>query len=437
MNGSITTISADMNLVQTPRPGHRKTRRVSPDSRSLWHLIESIAIAMAQGYGLARTRALSHAAPMTRMLGQRDHLYTETAMLEREVAIFRAQRMAKAPRRRPQFDPRQRAEILQLSVLRGWSSKQTALRFGVHPNTIRNWRRSLRDKGRAERLLGEPPWNRLHEAVRWTVHEIRRICPEREFGTRTIALHMIRAGIQISRTSIRRILEEERCKTDRWQRHVPTPDPGDATHLMNPKAPHFVWHTDITEIRVLWKRFEIAAVLDGYSRKLLGIKAFNRRVTTNDMTSLINECAVQSGTTPRFLISDRGSQFRVQFTDACRAQGIVHVRCKVRVWQLNAKIERFFSTLKSWLRPSCLIPTEARIQERLDEFQLWYNEHRVHGAHSAHTPNEQLVGVEREPVRFTHRGCVEPTIQIDRKSTRDDPKLFQLNIKVYEQERVA
>lgn len=190
---------------------------------------------------------------MTRMLGQRDHLYTETAMLERGVAIFRSQRMVKAPRRRPQFDPRQRAEIL----LRGWSSKQTALRFGVHPNTIRNWCRSLREKGRAERLLGEPPWNRLHEAVLWTVHEIRRLCPEREFGTRTIALHMIRAGIQISRTSIRRILEEERCKTDRWQRHVPTPDAGDATHLMNPKAPHFVWHTDITEVRVLWKRFEI------------------------------------------------------------------------------------------------------------------------------------------------------------------------------------
>ena len=326
---------------------------------------------------------------------------------------------------------------MQLSVLRGWSSKQTALRFGVHPNTIRNWRRSLRDKGRAERLLGEPPWNRLHEAVRWTVHEIRRLCPEREFGTRTIALHMIRAGIQISRALIRRILEKVRCKPDRWQRHVPTPDARDATHLMNPKTPHFVWHTDITEVRVLWKRFEIAAVLDGYSRKLLGIRAFNRRVTTNDLNRLINECAEQSGTTPRFLISDRGSQFRVQFTDACGAQGIVHVRCKVRVWQLNAKIERFFRTLKSWLRPSCLIPTEARIQERLEEFQLWYNEHRVQGAHPAHTPNEQLRGVERASIRYTQRGGTTPTIRISRQSTRGDPKLFQLDIRVREQDRAA
>ncbi len=248
---------------------------------------------------------------------------------------------------------------------------------------------------------------------------------------------MIRAGIQISRTSIRRILEEERCKTDRWRRHVPVPNAGDATHLMNPKAPHFVWHTDITEFRVLWKRFEIAALLDGYSRKLLGINVLDRRVTTNDMVRLIDTCAVQSGTTPRFLISDRGSQFRVQFTDACLAQGITHVRCKVRVWQLNAKIERFFSTLKSWLRPSCLIPTEARIQERLDEFQIWYNEHRVHGAHRAHTPCEQMIGIERDPVRYTQRGSVGPTIRIDRQSSRGDPKLFLLDIRVREQDRAA
>lgn len=57
---------------------------------------------------------------MTRMLAQRDHLYTEAALSEREVAIFRAQRLATPPRRRTQFTPEQRAEILQLAVLRGW-----------------------------------------------------------------------------------------------------------------------------------------------------------------------------------------------------------------------------------------------------------------------------------------------------------------------------
>lgn len=39
------------------------------------------------------------------------------------------------------------------------------------------------------------------------IHEIRVLCPERDFGTRTIARHLMRAGIQISRTSVKRILE--------------------------------------------------------------------------------------------------------------------------------------------------------------------------------------------------------------------------------------
>jgi len=96
--------------------------------------------------------------------------------------------------------------------LRGWTAKRTAERFVLHPNTVRNWQKSIRDKHRAGRVVGAPPWNKLHEAVRWTVHEICRLCLEREFGTRSIARHIVRAGIQISRASVRRILEEDIAK---------------------------------------------------------------------------------------------------------------------------------------------------------------------------------------------------------------------------------
>lgn len=307
---------------------------------------------MAQGYGLARTRALSHPAPMTRLLGQRDHLHTEAALLERELAVFRAQRLAKAPRHRSHFAPEQRAEILKLAVLRGWTAKETAARFGLHPNTIRNWKRAIRDKRRSDELIGTPPSNRLHAAVRWTVHEIRRLCPEREFGTRTIARHMIRAGIQISRTSVRRILEEERSKPDRKRAAVacPTPPCQDRApeHLLQPRSPHQVWHVDITEIRVLWRRFEVAAVLDGHSRKAIALRIFDHRPRTSDLASLLDEAMELERAVPRYLISDHGSQFRTGFTEHCQRLGIRHVRGKVSVWQLNAKVERFFRTVKQW-----------------------------------------------------------------------------------------
>lgn len=153
---------------------------------------------------------------------------------------------------------------MQLAALRQWSAAYTAQRFGLHENTIRSWKKAMLKKGRAELLLGSPPLNRLGQSVRHTVQELRKLCPERDFGTRSIARHMVRAGIQISRASVRRILEEELIEPEHKGKIPKTAAGLRPKHLLEPGGPHEVWHTDITEIRVLWKKFEIAAVLDGY-----------------------------------------------------------------------------------------------------------------------------------------------------------------------------
>ncbi|MEM9083567.1 MAG: hypothetical protein AAGB34_08230, partial [Planctomycetota bacterium] len=106
---------------------------------------------------------------------------------------------------------------------------------------------------------------------------MRRLCPKPEFGTRTIARHIVRAGIQISRSSVQRVLQEQACKprTPQPQRKTKAPP-----SIQHPTEPHQVWHLDMTELRVLWMKFEIAVILDGFTRKIIGIKAFNRRPTT-------------------------------------------------------------------------------------------------------------------------------------------------------------
>jgi len=405
-------------------------------SRSVWHLIDSVAAAIAQSYGIARARALTNPMAAVRIRAHRDHLYTEAALLERELVIFRSQRLAKPPRERPHFSPEQRAEIMQLAALRQWSAAYTARRFGLHENTIRSWKKAMLSKRRADELLGAPPWNRLHEAVRHTVHELRKLCPEREFGTRSIARHMVRAGITISRASVRRILEEELIKPDPKPRGTPPARVHDCP-LLRPKGPHEVWHTDITEMRVLWKKFEVAAVLDGYSRKLLAIRAFARRPTTRDMMLLVKEAVRREGQAARFLISDRGSQFRRRFSEGCHAEGIKHVKCKVRCWQLNAKIERFFRTMKIWTRAAWMVPTVPRMQQRLEQYRAWYNQHRVHGAHEAHTPQDRMGGIEPAPILYTARGERVPEISVTRHNARGDPRLFRLEIRVRERGAAA
>lgn len=323
---------------------------------------------------------LDHASPLVQLLGQRDAIHHDASLLERELAVFRAQRQRKPAHQRPHYSPSERAQILEVMKLHGWSAKEAGSRFVVHPNTIRNWQWAVDDKLRAERLLGGPPWNRLHDAIRKLVHEIREAFPEPEIGTRTIARHILRAGIGISRTTIRRVLQEEPPEPSR-ARQTPNRVTQAPDHVRHPTRPDQVWHLDLTEIRVLWSRIEIAAIIDGFSRKIIALKAFPNRPSSIEMAELIAASIDSNGAAPMFLITDHGSQFRSWFCTSVEALNVTHIRCQVHSWQLNAKVERVFKDVKGWARRSTLPRSTTALQCRLDTYRAWHNRFRPHAAH--------------------------------------------------------
>ncbi len=131
--------------------------------RSVWDLAESVSILLRRGYLAARARAFEHPMPMMRLLVQRDHAHSDAVLFERELAIYRSQRRRKPSKHRPHYAPQERVEIFQLIRLRGWSLKEAAARFVLHPNTICNWKRALRKKHESESVVGAPalqqaPW---------------------------------------------------------------------------------------------------------------------------------------------------------------------------------------------------------------------------------------------------------------------------------------
>ncbi|MEQ9207267.1 MAG: integrase core domain-containing protein [Phycisphaerales bacterium] len=405
--------------------------------RSVWDLVESVSILFMRGYLAARARAFEHPMPMVRLLAQRDHAHSDAVLLERELAIYRSQRRRKPAKQRPHYAPQERAEILQLMRLRGWSCKEAAARFIVHPNTVRNWKRALRDKLKADQVVGAPPWNKLHRGVRWLVHEMRQLCPERDFGTRTIARYIMRSGIQISRASVRRILEEEQSPHPYHGTQSNRTNSTAPAHLTRPRSPHHVWHLDITSMRVLWLKIEVAAIIDGCSRKIVGIRSYAERPSTNDLIRLIDD-SIGTKSIPRFIITDRGSQFQRKFHSALIRRSITHARGPVRVWQFNAKVERLFWSLKRWWRVSLVPPNLSTIQKRLDDFAVWHNLYRPHASLGMLTPSEAELGLRRpEPIRYTEGGELEPQITIKRQHVGDDPRLLYPVIKVRPKHRFA
>ena len=90
--------------------------------------------------------------------------------------------------------------------------------------------------------------------MRWAVHELRQLCPEPEMGTRTIALQMVRSGIQISRRSVQRILHETKPKKLRKTK-MRWPKLNQAKgvkpyHLLTPSTSNQTWHMDIMTFRM-------------------------------------------------------------------------------------------------------------------------------------------------------------------------------------------
>ena len=272
-------------------------------------------------------------------------------------------------------------------------------------------------------LLADVPWNRIDDAVRWAIHELRQLCPEPEFGTRTIARHLVRAGVQISRRTVQRVLREDKPSRPPYRRPPLVPAAGvEPHHLLNPAKVNQTWQLDLTTLRLLWCRFTIAALIDGFSRKLLALRMYAGTANSRDMINLVR-AAVRAFGKPRFLITDHGCQFRKQFKQGVKPSTVVK-------GQVHARVSMEKSSGCS--EPFALLPLgQQAIQRRLHKYRSWYNTERPHSSLGFLTPQEAWQGIEpQKPIPI--RACEElrPMIDMTRSSFQGDPRLPVLRINI-------
>ena len=401
-------------------------------------MIDSMAIIIAQAYQLARSRLASVSSPVMRTMMQRDQLFSQIQWLKRELEILRQQRADCPTNKRPEYSPEQRLAILQLMRQRNWNAAVAAKRFVVHPNTIRKWIRAIDGREGSKSLLPQISWNRMDDAVRWAVHELRQLCPEPEMGTRTIALQMVQSGIQISRRSVQRILRETKPKKSRKTRkRWPKLNPAQGVepyNLLTPSVPNQTWHMDIMTFLVLWATYSAVAILDGATRKLLCLRAYHSKaLDSQQMVQLVKTTTKKHGT-PANLITDHGVQFRNRFKLGLKLLGIKYVRGQVRTPSFNGKVERFFKTLRLWQRPALWPTTSRGVQQRLNQYQAWYNTQRPHQALNGLTPEEAWHSVEPAetiPIRAVDCPSHTPHIRVQRSRFDSDANLPVVKITIH------
>ena len=155
--------------------------------------------------------------------------------------------------------------------------------------------------------------------------------------------------------------------------------------------PNEKWVTDITYVATLEGWLFVAAIIDLFSRKVIGYATADHIRTELVVSAL--KMALGRGRKllgDIWLHSDRGVQFASeQFRDALQLADIEQsMSRKGNCWD-NAPCESWFGKLKSeWIYPHGVYATRKEAELSIIEYiEMFYNSERVHQALNYKTPN--------------------------------------------------
>lgn len=218
------------------------------------------------------------------------------------------------------------------------------------------------------------------------------------YGVRRIHACLRRVGINISRKRVHRLMVKEGIsglvKRKKGKTTVRIPGIETAADLVKrnfvPDKPNTLWVADITYIRTWEGWLYLAAVMDCYSRKIVGWQLADhlRADIVVDALSM----AVKARKPAPGLIhhSDRGSQYTaLVFNQRCQKAGIDISMGATGSAYDNAIAESFFKTLKAELIYRRSWPTKAEARVAVFEYiEAFYNRVRLHSRIGYRSPQE-------------------------------------------------
>ena len=259
--------------------------------------------------------------------------------------------------------------------------------LGVAASGYYDWRTAQSSPGRRaqeDRQLKEQI-ERIHRDSRET------------YGAPRIQVQLHRAGHRHGRNRIARLMREQQiCGRQRKRFRVRTTDsnhdqpiaPNRLLQAPPPQAPNEVWVADITYISTRKGWVYVAAILDLYSRRVVGWAVSQQIHTALILAAL--RMALCHRRPPRGLIfhSDRGVQYAShQYRQAlAQAKLVASMSRKANCYD-NAAMEAFWSTLKLELVYRREFEDASQLRQPLfDYIEVFYNRQRLHSALGYQTP---------------------------------------------------
>jgi transposase InsO family protein len=267
----------------------------------------------------------------------------------------------------------------------------------VSRQTFYKWQCRFRDEGleglrerprRPHHCPGQSP-AAVEEAV---LRKRKQLLEDgRDHGPQSIVWALGRDGQAApSRSTVWRILTRHGLITPQPQKR-----PKSATKRFCFTRPNECWQSDWTG----WYLADgtpvaIAGTIDDHSRYMPALQAGSGDATAELVWSVmlagITECGIpaMSLTDNGFVYTGKWRGFEATFEANLRALGTRTINSTPRHPQTCGKIERFWQTLKKWLRARPAPATVEELNELLAQFRDFYTHHRPHRALHGATPAE-------------------------------------------------
>jgi len=218
------------------------------------------------------------------------------------------------------------------------------------------------------------------------------------YGYRKITWDLRDWGERAGKNRVLRLMQQEglaaqRGYNKRPRHHAGKPAMMTPNHLQQAfdvPAPNQVWVTDITYIRTHEGWLYLAAVMDLFSRQIVGWSMGARMETELVLNALLMAVWRRRPLTPVMIHSDQGSQFSSHDWIAfLKVHNLVpSMSRRGNCWD-NAVAESFFQLLKRERirRKTYLTRDEAR-EDVFDYIEVFYNRKRKHGSSNMLPPAE-------------------------------------------------
>ena len=212
------------------------------------------------------------------------------------------------------------------------------------------------------------------------------------FGAAKICAVMKEEGYRISKEMVRELMREMGLISIRQDsKDIYDKEQRRFKNYLNQQftttRPNEVWVSDVTYFRLNNKNYYLCAILDLFSRMVVGYRVGKANSTQLVRSTFQMAYADRQPVLPLTFHTDRGSNYQSKTFCAClRNLGVKQSFSRAHIPYDNSVMESFFSNLKREELYRTKYRSENEFRTAVDKYMVFYNEQRPHAKNGYKTP---------------------------------------------------